>query len=109
MRYTFLCDTEDGGCGTSFELSCLLEDYETTINRPQTCPNCRKRKSVHRDLQTDAPIHVGDSSPKTVGSVCDKNSSRMSEDQKIHLTKKHNEYKEAPPLRELPKGMSRTR
>ncbi len=108
-RYTFLCDEDDSGCGHTFEIACSISEYEEKIDRPQTCPECRKIKSVRRDLQSDAIMYVGDSTPKTLGAKCDKNSSRISADEKHHLNKKHNAYKEVAPSKPLPKGMSRTR
>lgn len=107
-RYTYLCDKEDGGCNHSFEISCTIAEYqEKHVDRRHTCPKCRKRKPVRRDFMTDTLSYIGDATPKTLGGQCDKNSRKISVDEKHHLTTKHNEYKEVTPLRELPDGMSR--
>lgn len=85
--YEFYCDPDDGGCGNSIEIRCSFEDKDT--NRPKSCQKCRKRKALREVFgHTDTFI------PKTVGSLIDKNSGKMSEDQKQHLHKVHNAYKE---------------
>lgn len=43
---------------------------------------------------------------RTVGSLAEKNASKLSEDAKVALHKKHNEYRYGP-KKDLPEGMSR--
>lgn len=56
----------------------------------------------------DCASQVGiDNSIKTVGGIADKNREKMSDDEKIALYCKHNQYKHEYPDRPLPNGMER--
>lgn len=85
--YEFYCDPDDGGCGNVIEIRCSFDDKDT--NQPKSCRKCRKRKAL-REVFGSADAFI----PKTVGSLIDKNSGKMSEDEKQHLNKVHNAYKE---------------
>ena len=85
--YEYLCDEDDGGCGNIIEVSCLMSEREN--NLPKSCPKCKKRKSI-RQLYGVGALHM----PSTLGSLADKQTGKMSDDEKHHLTKKHNAYKE---------------
>jgi hypothetical protein len=63
---------------------------ELDDNRPKSCPKCRKRKSL---TSVFFPPNVN--IPSTLGSIAEKNTDRLSEDEKHHLNKKHNEYKDS--------------
>lgn len=52
-------------------------------------------------------VRKSDSELKTVGDLANRNRDRLSEDQKLALQKKHNDYKEQQSTKELPRGMSR--
>lgn len=107
-RYTYQCYKDDGGCDHVFEIACTIAEYqEKHADKQHTCPNCRKRKPVNRNYQIDGPMYVGDSTPKTLGALADRNTSKISVDEKHHLNKVHNEYKEKAPTKELPDGMTR--
>lgn len=106
-EYTFECDEERSGCGYIFAKFMSISDYTDK----QTCPICRKRKSVHRRFDVDvqslnASVIKGDDEI-TVGQLADRNAKRMSSDEKTHLTYEHNKYKYEEPERDLPQGMSR--
>jgi putative FmdB family regulatory protein len=101
-NYTYGCDS----CGQTFELFAYIKDYNPT----PTCPNC-KRKShrlYHIDVLTQsASVKKSDSELKTLGDLAMRNTERMSQDEKIALHKKHNDYKENKvETKPLPKGMS---
>ena len=85
--YQFLCDSDDGGCDHVMEIICLASDREEL--RPKSCPKCRKRKTIHQ-VFGDIKSHI----PKTLGYHADKQASKLSEDERTHLNKKHNEYKQ---------------
>lgn len=104
-KYTYLCDKDSGGCGKTFYIRCSIDSYSAT----QTCPKCRKRKFTRRYYEEDLPIHIGDSSPKTIGSLADRNTSKLSNDEKEYIHKKNTAYRNSEPLRKLPDGMTRTR
>lgn len=102
--YSYQCDS----CNQGFELFFYIKDY---ISNPK-CINCNSSKtnrSYIKDVRTQVTsIKKGDSELKTLGDLAKRNSDRMSNDQKLDLYKKHNDYKEnkieeAP----LPAGMSR--
>lgn len=61
------------------------------------------------DVSTiNATVKKADSELKTIGDLANRNRDKMSEDQKISLANKHNEYKEDyKEVTELPKGMTR--
>lgn len=96
MIYEFECLTDEGGCGSQFEISCQMSEISGL--KPK-CPSCNKKKAVFRNFGT---IIV--SVPKTLGSRMDKNSTKMSDDHKEHLTRKHNEYRNQPFSGKLPDG-----
>lgn len=102
-NYTYGCDY----CNNTFELFFYIKDYNPT-------PKCNKcGKKSHRQYSIDvltqsASVKKTDSELKTIGDLAMRNSERMSEDQKISLYKKHNDYKENKEEgKPLPSGMSR--
>lgn len=105
--YSFICDTNQKGCGHQFSLFMSM----TTYTNKQKCPQCNKQKSVRRDYDIDLPtlsqnIKLNDDNI-TVGHLAKRNSERLSSDEKDHLTEKHNAYKYEEPTKPLPKGMNR--
>lgn len=104
--YSFECDTEKGGCGERFENSFSFREYDEKVKRYLIpCPNCKKRKPII--VLIDTPLYVGVKGGVTLGSLIDKNSDKLSADEKQALHKKHNAYKDEPIRKELPKGMTR--
>jgi putative FmdB family regulatory protein len=101
--YTYTCEK----CNKNFELFFYIKDYE---ENPK-CEHCRHSKT-HRcyisDVATQsASVRKSDSELKTIGDLANRNRDKLSDDQKIGLHQKHNEYKENQPEKPLPKGMSR--
>lgn len=94
--YTFLCER----CDVDFEVYMTLSSY----NPSQNCPTCNKSDKTCRNYQSDNVS--GNVSNRTVGIVADKNTSKMSEDEKEHLWRKHNAYRLGPKP-DLPPGMER--
>lgn len=99
MLYDFECYLEEGGCGNQFEVKSSMDEI---IGLKPKCPACKKKKAVARNY---GGVHVFEG-PKTLGSLADKNSSRMSADYKHHLTEIHTEYKKKPFEGKLGEGMS---
>lgn len=103
--YSFFCDS----CQEKFELYLSINKYDET---KKNCPLCNKDKKVSRlyseDLMSlNTSVKKGDGELKTIGDLANRNRDRMSDDHKAYLSKKHNDYKEEAPTKELPKGMHR--
>lgn len=100
--YSYCCES----CSNRFELFFSIRDYKDIVK----CDKCNKK--AIRDYQPDilsqsASVKKSDSELKTLGDLANRNRDRMSSDQINALHKKHNEYRETPPDKPLPKGMSR--
>lgn len=94
-------------CNQQFELFFYIRDYD---DKPK-CLHCNS-KSTHRlyalDVATQsASVRKSDSELKTIGDLADRNRDKMSDDQKIALYQKHNDYKDHKEEKPLPAGMSR--
>lgn len=101
-EYTYKCEK----CRIIFSLVCSIKEYQET----HICEKCGTRccRDYLEDLSTlSASVKLGDNELKTLGHLAQRNTERMSEDQKIDLYRKHNSYKEEVSDRPLPKGMSR--
>lgn len=101
--YSYVCCD----CSSEFELFFYIKDYQ----EHPTCTSCNK-KNTHRyyikDVMTqNASVKKSDSELRTIGDLANRNRDKMSEDQKIDLYKKHNDYKEHKEEKPLPKGMTR--
>lgn len=101
--YTFFCES----CKEKYEIVCSISSYSSETN----CTLCGS-KQTHRLYVEDActqsvSVRKSDSELKTVGDLAKRNTDRMSNDEKEHLRKKHNSYKENKIDKPLPKGMSR--
>lgn len=100
MQYDFECDAEDGGCATQFEISCSMEQI---IGLKPECPKCGKITPVHRfwsNLYFIPPT-------KTLGSLADKNTSKMSQDCKDAMLLSQNKYRLKAFEGHLPDGAKR--
>lgn len=98
MTYDFECYPEDGGCGNQFEVKCSMDEI---VGLKPKCPVCKSKRGVARNY---SGVHVFEGT-KTLGSLADKNASKMSSDQKQYLTQQHTEYKRKPFSGKLPEGM----
>jgi putative FmdB family regulatory protein len=101
--YTYECLS----CGSDFELFFYIKDYQSQPN----CVVCGKNNTNRcyaSDILTQATsIKKADSELKTIGDLAKRNADRLSEDEKIHLYRKHNAYKDEVSQKQLPTGMSR--
>ena len=98
-EYSYICHH----CNNTFEIFLSLLEY----NPECVCPVCERPAS--RDYKTDLPntsVRKGDGEV-TLGTLAQRNTERMSPDEKAHLTHKHNEYKYQEPQKALAKGMTR--
>lgn len=102
--YTFFCNN----CSKEFELFFYIKDY-TDKPRCSICQNKDTHRLYVRDVLTqNMSIKKADSELKTIGDLAQRNSERMSEDQKNTLYQKHNSYKDhKEETRPLPQGMNR--
>lgn len=105
-EYSFICED----CGTKFSIFMSYSKYD---EGRFTCSKCNS-VAVHRDHHTDLSDMVGsirksDSELKTVGDIADRNRDRMSNDEKEHLSRKHNGYKLDKADDPLPQGWNRVR
>ena len=74
------------------------------------CPKCNSNK-VLRDLYEDFPrvsVRLGDKEIK-LGHLAQRNTDRISKDEKTYLNYEHNKYRYEEPTKELPRGMTRTK
>ena len=103
--YSYSCNK----CHQDFELFFYIKDY---ISNPP-CEACKDRDTYRLyavDVATQATsVKKADSELKTIGDLANRNRDKLSEDEKIHLDKKHNEYRENQPENPLPQGMSRVK
>lgn len=104
--YTYYCYK----CNTMFEIFSYIKDY----NSNPLCTKCHSNKDTSRMYDVDCKtqstsIKKSDSELKTIGDLARRNSERMSEDEKIHLYHKHNDYKFEGSEKPLPKGMNRVK
>jgi putative FmdB family regulatory protein len=102
--YTFICEK----CNYKFEIISSIKNYSDK----QMCDKCSSSKNVVRcyleDVATlNANVKKSDTELKTVGDLANRNRDRLSDDQKLDLYQKNNNYKDQPPPSELPKGMTR--
>ena len=102
-NYTYECNA----CHYVFELFSTIKDYQESPK----CVKCNSKKTsrmLAEDAMTlNSSVKKSDSELKTIGDLANRNRDKMSEDQKTHLHKKHNDYKEKESDKELPTGMSR--
>ena len=101
-EYSYICDTDDGGCGHYFTVFQKLKEYSVI----KKCPECDK-DSLRRAYEDDiayGSVKKSDGAI-TIGHLADRNSSRMSSSQKAELHAKHNSYRGSESS--LPDGMSR--
>jgi putative FmdB family regulatory protein len=104
--YTYYCFN----CDEQFEVFCHFSEYKETCE----CPVCKKNKDVNRlycaDAQTQfVSVKKSDNELKTLGDLALRNSERMSDDEKDHLFRKHNDYRLNESTKELPTGMTRVK
>jgi predicted nucleic acid-binding Zn ribbon protein len=82
--YTFECYEEDGGCGNVFDIKCSMNEIQ---KQKPICPECNNVKAVSRNFCDNLYVHDG--SPKTVGTLAERNASRMSNDQMQEIKTKN--------------------
>lgn len=102
-EYTYICDS----CGLKTEVFFTIKDYTDTIN-------CSCSSMMRRSYQDDLggltnSIIKTDDELSTIGDLANRNRDRMSNDEKAHLYKKHNAYKDDYTGFKLPKGMTSMR
>lgn len=101
--YTYLCED----CEQRFELFFYIKDYKPNPK----CILCKSKntcRSYYDDVTTiQSSVKKSNSELKTLGDLANRNRDKLSDDEKSHLFKKHNAYKEEESVKELPKGMSR--
>jgi len=100
--YSYRCTS----CNSCFELFFHMQDY---ISNPVCdCGSNNTERNYVQDFSSIiGSVRKSDSELKTVGDLANRNRDRLSEDQKLALQKKHNDYKEQQSTKELPRGMSR--
>ena len=101
--YTYFCSK----CNDYFEKFSYFSDYADK----ETCPECKTRKNVERALGYDiSTIHrnvIAGDNEITLGQLSDRNTKKMSRDEKIEKFYEQNKYKYEGPDKELPAGMTR--
>ena len=102
--YTFCCEQ----CSVVFDTFSTYREYTGKA----TCPKCGITTET-RDYRTDLPsgfVKLSDNQIK-LGHLANRNTERLSADEKEALHRKHNAYKYQEPtgIKQLPKGMTRMR
>ena len=87
-QYRLQCLESEGGCGHVIDFECLMSELDE--KRPKSCPNCRKRKPL-KSVFFSPKAHLLES----IGHIADVNTDKISDDEKYHINKKNNEYKES--------------
>lgn len=101
-EYSYNCEK----CNKVFSIICSIKEYKDT----HLCDICGTlcARDYIEDLSTlNTSVRLGDNDLKTLGHLAQRNTERMSEDQKNELYRKHNSYKSEVSDKPLPKGMSR--
>lgn len=78
--YVFRCEN----CNHSFELQYSIKKISGAHPK---CSLCKKNKSVYRDYQAENVSHY-DSTPRTVGTLAERNSKRLSDEAKTKQQRK---------------------
>lgn len=101
--YSYSCNK----CKNNFELFYYIKEYIE-------CPKCVHCKSSHtyRNYIDDVmsqhtSVKKSDSELKTIGDLANRNRDKLSNDEKLALNNKHNEYRDFKEELPLPKGMTR--
>lgn len=100
--YSYYCEK----CHITFERFFLIKDYEAT-SYCEKCQTLCSRNYAEDILTQSASVKKSDNELKTIGDLANRNRDKLSNDEKMFLNKKHNDYKEQTTTKELPKGMSR--
>lgn len=102
--YIYECFEDDGGCGTQYEQRQSVSELATYKPR---CPTCKKRKCVKRNLTAElSDVYFTNSQPQTLGALAEKNTSRLSNDERAHIVRENNKYKDEPFQGSLPENAS---
>lgn len=96
--YDFYCKS----CKEVFEIFRTFAEYREDAE----CPTCNKVTKI-RDYKPVTTTVIKGNTEVTVGHLAKRNRDTFSADKKHSLLKKHNEYKEVVPEKDLPKGISR--
>jgi putative FmdB family regulatory protein len=103
--YSYICTD----CNSEFELFFYIKDY-TEHPVCLSCGSNNTDRHLIKDAMTlNASVKKSDTELKTLGDLAQRNSDRMSNDEKQHLYTKHNAYKDEKDLKPLPTGMSRVK
>lgn len=102
--YSYHCQN----CSGDFELFFYIKDY---IEKPK-CTKCNSnnthRMYTYDVLTQSASVRKSDSELRTIGDLAQRNSDKLSDDEKHHLYQKHNSYKyDTKEMKDLPSGMTR--
>lgn len=102
-EYTYYCEK----CHHKFSVVCTIRDYTENAE----CDKCHIKKTYRlyrEDLASlNTSVKLSDSEVKTLGHLANRNAEKLSDDQKEHLTKKHNSYKDNDLEIKLPSGMTK--
>ena len=101
--YTYYCTT----CQSYFEKFSYISDYHDK----EPCPECKTLQNVERALGYDiSTIHrnvIAGDNEITLGQLSDRNTKKMSRDEKIDKFYEHNKYRYEGSDKDLPTGMTR--
>lgn len=96
--YQFYCDSDIGGCNNKFEVTMMMSELD---DFKPVCTECTRHEFMRLQLYTP---YVYDSSPRTVGTLSERNTRKMSRDEKNHIYTKNTEYRDKRFSGSLPDG-----
>jgi len=102
--YSYKCNNKK--CGLEFEEFMTMDEYDRC---KILCPRCRTKAT--REFLKDLPatsVKLSNDQIK-LGHLAQRNSEKLSNDERNHLNYEHNKYKYEEPTKDLPSGMTRTK
>ena len=94
-------------CNNNFEIFFYIKDYQ----KEPKCGICGSKKTnrayISDAISQSISVRKSDSELKTISDLAQRNTDKLSDDEKISLYRKHNSYKYENSEKELPTGMSR--
>ncbi len=96
-EYSYICNKEHRqwdkpiGCGHRFSIITTVRNYTAS----PICPSCNQNDAIIRDYREDnVNISIALSNDKlTVGHLAKRNTDKLSNDEKVALYNKHNDYR----------------
>ena len=102
-NYTYFCNS----CNNEFELFFTIKQY---VSQPEcsVCQSENTQRHLTKDINSQSfSVKKHNSELKTLGDLAQRNTDKLSDDEKNHLYQKHNSYKDKELEVSLRSGMNR--